>query len=194
VLALSALPVRPGSVSGLEAGVFDPINELPAAMLPAVWPLMQLGALAAPLVVGAVALLSRRVRLAAGLALSGPTAWLLAKLVKGEFGRGRPAELIHDAVVRDPGAGFGFVSGHTAVAFALAAVVAPYLGRRARLGAWTLAALVGLARMYVGAHLPLDVVGGAGLGVFVGALVSLVVGRLRLPAAAYETANETKVT
>jgi undecaprenyl-diphosphatase len=102
----------------------------------------------------------------------------LAKIVKGEFGRGRPAALLGDVTVRgDPGLGFGFVSGHTAVAFALAAVAAPHLGRRGRLVAWALAALVGLARMYVGVHLPLDVLGGAGLGLTVGAIVSLLVGR-----------------
>jgi len=33
--------------------------------------------------------------------------------------------------------------------------------------------LVGLARLYVGAHLPLDMAGGAGLGLAVEALVSL---------------------
>jgi glycosyltransferase 2 family protein len=184
VLGLSALPVRPGSVSALEADVFGPINQLPASIFPAIWPFMQLGAVAAPLVLGAVALLSRRFRLAAGLFLSGPAAWMLAKLVKGEFGRGRPADLLGDVTVRgEPGLGFGFVSGHTAVAFALAAVAAPYLGRRARLVAWGLAAVVGMARMYVGAHLPLDVLGGAGLGLVVGAVVSVIVGRFRSRAA-----------
>jgi membrane-associated phospholipid phosphatase len=34
--------------------------------------------------------------------------------------------------------------------------------------AWSTAATVGAARVYVGAHLPLDVVGGAALGVAAG--------------------------
>jgi undecaprenyl-diphosphatase len=37
-------------------------------------------------------------------------------------------------------------------------------------------AVVFLTRMYVGAHLPLDMVGGAALGVAVGALVRLLLG------------------
>jgi glycosyltransferase 2 family protein len=37
-------------------------------------------------------------------------------------------------------------------------------------------AAVFLTRMYVGAHLPLDMVGGAALGVAVGALVRLLLG------------------
>src|SRR4029453_13412569 len=66
--------------------------------------------------------------------------------------------------------------GHRAVAVALATVASPFLGRRARRVAWTLAGLVCVARIYVGSHLPLDVVGGAALGWAAGALVLLVFG------------------
>ena len=43
---------------------------------------------------------------------------------------------------------------------------------------WSLAALSGfvpLARMYVGAHLPLDVVGGSALGLAIGSAVNLLI-------------------
>jgi membrane-associated phospholipid phosphatase len=40
---------------------------------------------------------------------------------------------------------------------------------RWRAAPWVIVALDGLARMYVGAHNPLDIVGGAGLGLVVGA-------------------------
>jgi predicted Ser/Thr protein kinase len=68
------------------------------------------------------------------------------------------------------------VSGHSAVAVALATVASPYLGRRARRVAWVLAGFVCLARMYVGSHLPFDVVGGAALGWAAGSLVLFVLG------------------
>ncbi|MBA2272824.1 MAG: phosphatase PAP2 family protein [Actinobacteria bacterium] len=42
--------------------------------------------------------------------------------------------------------------------------------------AWSLAAGVGAARLYVGAHLPLDISGGAGLGYAVAAAVHLLFG------------------
>jgi undecaprenyl-diphosphatase len=62
------------------------------------------------------------------------------------------------------------------VAVALATVSSPYLGRRARRVAWILAGCVCLARMYVGSHLPFDVVGGAALGWAAGSLVLFVLG------------------
>ena len=46
------------------------------------------------------------------------------------------------------------MSGHSAVAIALATVAAPYLGRRARRWVWAAAISVCVFRVYVGAHLP----------------------------------------
>ena len=42
--------------------------------------------------------------------------------------------------------------------------------------AWTLAIAVCVARVYVGAHLPLDVIGGAALGWAAGGLTHLILG------------------
>ena len=62
-----------------------------------------------------------------------------------------------------PQSGDGFISGHAAISAALAAGVVPVLpGATPVLAA--LAGTVGFSRLYVGAHLPLDVVGGAALG------------------------------
>ena len=41
---------------------------------------------------------------------------------------------------------------------------------------WALAAAVCLSRMYLGAHFPLDVVAGAGLGMLIGSVLNLVFG------------------
>jgi membrane-associated phospholipid phosphatase len=59
---------------------------------------------------------------------------------------------------------------------ALALVAAPWLPRWGRWALLAAVAVVFLARMYVGAHLPLDMVGGAGLGLAVGAAVRLLLG------------------
>jgi len=138
---------------------------------------MQLGVIGAVPLVAALALVTHRIRLAAYAALAGGTIYLVAKLVKAFVQRGRPQTLLEDVYIFDiPDRGLGYVSGHSAVAFALATVASPFLGRRARRVAWTLAGLVCVARIYVGSHLPLDVVGGAALGGAAGALVLLVFG------------------
>jgi membrane-associated phospholipid phosphatase len=108
-----------------------------------------------------------------GLFGAGLAAWVLAKVVKEVAERGRPAALLPDVVVRGDWVGLGFPSGHVAVAFSLAMVADAYLRGAWRWAAWAVAAATGVMRMYTAAHLPLDVVGGAGLGVAIGAAVRL---------------------
>ena len=59
---------------------------------------------------------------------------------------------------------------------ALATIAYAYLPKPWRRLSLALAVVVSFARVYVGAHLPLDVVGGAGLGVLAGSLVILAFG------------------
>jgi undecaprenyl-diphosphatase len=65
------------------------------------------------------------------------------------------------------------LSGHAGVAVALGAAALPHLGPAGRALALTAIPIVGLSRVYVGAHLPLDVVGGAALGLVVDAGIVL---------------------
>lgn len=178
LLVLAALPVDRARVGAAETAVFRVVND--ATVLPfwVVWPLMQLGNL---LVVPAAAVLAavlRRWRLAAAVLLAGVGTYLSAKVVKDLVVRGRPDGLLADVVVRGAEAhGRGFVSGHAAVAVTLVAVAWPWLGTRGRLVCAALALTVCLARVHVGAHLPLDVVGGAGLGLAIAGGVRLLLGR-----------------
>ena len=172
-------------VPATEEQIFEAINRLPGWLEPVLWLPMQLGSLFGPFVVGGLAWWRwRRWRPAVGSVVAGVVAWQLAKVVKNFVDRGRPLDEIEDVIRRmgTPTDGLGFVSGHSAVAFALATVVSPYLSRRARVGAFALAALVGIARVHVGAHLPMDVVGGASLGCLVGYLWRLAVGVPEHPA------------
>jgi undecaprenyl-diphosphatase len=73
------------------------------------------------------------------------------------------------ALVKVP-ADHSFPSGHTATSFACALVLAR-AAPRLRVPLFALAAAIGLSRVYVGVHYPLDVLGGAVLGLLVGAAV-----------------------
>jgi membrane-associated phospholipid phosphatase len=176
VLLLCALPVHADRVDAVEADAFRLVNDLPSAPFPIVWVPMQLGNLLVVPAAILAALAFRRWRLAAGLALAGAGVYVLAKVVK-RFERGRPSDVLDEVVVRGAAPhGLGFVSGHIAVVTALALVAWPWLPRWGRWAAGAAVAAVFFTRMYVGAHLPLDMVGGAALGVAVGALVRLLLG------------------
>jgi undecaprenyl-diphosphatase len=62
------------------------------------------------------------------------------------------------------------------VAAALATVVSGYTSRRVQVVAWALAVLVAIARVYVGVHLPLDVLGGMAVGWAAGSLIHFMFG------------------
>jgi undecaprenyl-diphosphatase len=177
VLLACAQPVHADRLEPLEADAFRLVNDLPSVPFPIVWVPMQFGNLLVVPAAVLAALAFRRWRLAAGLALAGAGVYALAKVVKHFVLRGRPSGLLDDVVVRGAAPhGLGFVSGHIAVVTALAYVAWPWLPRWGRWAAGAAVAAVFLTRMYVGAHLPLDMVGGAALGLAVGALVRLLLG------------------
>jgi membrane-associated phospholipid phosphatase len=176
---LCALFVEENSVPDLERNVFEAVNGIPSVVpFVAVWPFMQLGNFAVVPVVAVIALVLRRYRLALAVALAGAVTYVVAKLIKKVIERGRPAAELDDVTIRGTASqGLGFVSGHAAVAVAITTVAWPYLGTLGRRLAAAGAAFVCIARVYVGAHLPLDVIAGVAVGLAVGGLVNLVVGR-----------------
>jgi undecaprenyl-diphosphatase len=179
ILILTALGIEDRRLGVREADFFRLINDLalPGWTYPAIWLVMQLGVIGAVPVVAGVALATRRLRLALDAALAAGGIYLVAKLVKEFVQRGRPQSLLDGVhILGEPARGLGYVSGHSAVSVALATVASPYLGRVGRRVAWGLAIAVCFSRMYVGAHLPLDVLGGAALGWSAGALVHLILG------------------
>ena len=179
VLALTTTAIHKNFIGDREAALFRVVNELalPGWTWPGVWLVMQLGVIGAVPLVAILALVTRRLRLALDAVLAAGSIYLIAKLVKEFVQRGRPQTLLDNVnILGEPARGLGYVSGHSAVAVALATVASPYLGRRARRVAWVLAGCVCLARMYVGSHLPFDVVGGAALGWAAGSLVLFVLG------------------
>lgn len=176
VFGLGFLIAQRGELPVLEHDLFRVVNNLPEIVFPLVWAVMQLGNVVAVPVVAALAALTRRFRMARDLLVSGLLAYLAADLVKGVVGRERPAGLVDANLLDGNVSGIGFISGHAAVAAALATAAVPYLSRRGRRVAWALAWAVALARVYVGAHLPLDILGGAAVGWAIGSLVHYLFG------------------
>jgi membrane-associated phospholipid phosphatase len=109
---------------------------------------------------------------------------LVVALLKETIDRPRPAHADPgiDTAVGTPGSP-SFPSGHTATAFAAAAVVGAFYPRL-RWPLYALAALVGMSRIYLGVHFALDVVAGAILGLSIGLGIVWAVrkGRQRLTA------------
>jgi glycosyltransferase 2 family protein len=177
IFALAAAIASRGLAAGEEA-VFVSVNSLPDFLYVVIWPFMQYGVFLTIPVLVVIALVMRRIRLAATMAIAGIGVYFLARFVKEIVQRGRPEALIGEIQEREMFASgsLGFPSGHVAVAAALTVVVTPYLRGRWRLLPVTLAVIVCLGRMYVGAHVPLDLVGGAALGASAGLAANLLVG------------------
>jgi membrane-associated phospholipid phosphatase len=181
MVLVTAIAAHGNRVSRGEATAFRAVNGLPDALYPPAWIVMQLGTLGAAPAAAAVAWLAGDRKLAGRLLAGGAGTWALSKLVKRMVDRPRPAALLPGTRRRGPDAtGLGYPSGHAGVAVALGAAALPHLGPAGR--ALTLAAMpaVGLTRVYVGAHLPLDIAGGAALGLAIDAALALAQNGTRL--------------
>lgn len=109
----------------------------------------------------------------AAFAVSG----IAVQLAKHAFDRPRPLLALYDVrLVGDPLFVHSFPSGHTMTAFALMTALAATLPRMRWLF-WTVAAMTGLSRIYLGLHFPLDVICGAAIGGLIGRLAARLVMR-----------------
>lgn len=109
------------------------------------------------------------------LAAASGIATVASQALKRSLTRARPDAAIagFEALAENPDR-FSFPSGHTAAAFAVAVAFAGEPWGLAPM-ACLLATGIGLSRVYLGAHYPLDVLAGGALGAFAGLAARLLV-------------------
>lgn len=169
---------RDGDVDAWERAIFHAINGLPPWLEPPMQAVQMLGVLLIGPAVAIVALAFAKPRLAVAALAATLLKLGSERVVKLAVERQRPAVSTPDAIARAGVSvrGLAFVSGHAVLTAALAGVVSPYLHGRWKVVPWVVVALVCVARIYLGAHNPLDVVGGAGLGLAIAGALNLAFG------------------
>lgn len=141
------------------------------------WLFTQLGNMLAAFIVAFVFFLLGYRYLAVEIILATLILWLLVETVKALAVRDRPFLTLEDTrVIGWREKGDSFPSGHTTQIFFLATLLTLRFipGPGISLALYTVAAFVGFTRIYVGAHYPRDVLGGAVLGSIWGILAMLV--------------------
>lgn len=169
-----------GQPAGWEYTWLKAVNDLPNSWKIAAVIITYFGsgwAIAAAVV---VAFFLRLYRLAWRLTLSVGLALGLGYLAKAVVDRGRPEAFFTNLHFRAHETGMGFPSLHTVAATVIALTFLPYIHKQWR---WLVPAMilgVGLSRLYLGVHLPLDVIGGMALGTIVVALCRVLPQPLRI--------------
>lgn len=170
--------VNSGWFDSVERPIFEAVNDLPSYFGPIMYVITQFGGLGGLLFWCGIAwyLINRRAALT--VFGGGASAWFIAKILKSLVARGRPGDLLQSVHLfgTEHFAGYGFPSGHSAFSAACATVLYYQVDRKYRKYLLIIVALVGFSRMYLGAHFPLDVVGGWALGVLIGSLTNIIFG------------------
>jgi undecaprenyl-diphosphatase len=183
LFGVSAVLLKTGTTSW-DLSLFRVLNEVPAATASVLTPLSHLfrpTGIIAVVVVTVIYVVARNrsiLPVATGAVAAG-VGWALAHVAKAVTSRPRPYEVMADAVLRQPPAhGTSFPSSHTAVTLAVAIALMPFLARPLAAAGIGFAVLVGWSRVYLGVHYPLDVLGGAGIGMTAGGVILLCLGTL----------------
>ncbi len=176
VFVLSAL-VAGNGVGPVELSVFRFFNSLGQPLNNFFQFISWFGTIGMLVIVALIALIRRHYANAIKIFVGGVSAYFLALALKGLEIRARPYVILDNVNVREhTTSAWGFPSGHAAVATVLAITAYQYLPKRWHRPVTILAALVLISRMYLGVHLPMDLVGGFAVGLFCGGLVNFLLG------------------
>ncbi len=168
VFVASAIAAGGQQLSSAEGFVFETIYGLPDGLTPLFLAITQLGSEWMVLVLALVAVTDKIKGLAFKVVVNGVATFIAVEYAKIMIARPRPFVLQDFVESREPlVAGYGFPSGHTAMATVLGFTLLPYLPRRFRPIVPVLVVLVGLSRIYMGVHAPLDIIGGLAIGLVI---------------------------
>jgi undecaprenyl-diphosphatase len=181
LLAGSAAGARLPEISPLERRAFRLLNGLPDWVYVPLWLPMQLGNLVAGTAAGlAVAGWYRNWLMALGVGIAAGLKLIAERVIRGRTAdylavRQRPGTSQPGAILRGddvPSSGPSFPSGHVILVSGVACVVLDSIPDEVVWVPFSLTALVTIARVYVGAHNPLDVTAGLGTGLLVGGILA----------------------
>jgi membrane-associated phospholipid phosphatase len=169
----------------LDAWVFNVFNlqgPRPLWLDKVMGGITQLGSAVAALVIALILYLVNSHLLAYEMVLGTISLWLVVEVVKFLVQRSRPfIRMVGTRIVGYRASGRSFPSGHTSQIFFLATLMTQHFHPNwwIVLLLYAVASLVGITRMYVGAHYPRDVLAGAILGTAWG-LLGVVVNQYRV--------------
>lgn len=165
IFIIAVALTRDKEIAHWEIAFFNFIYTLPSFFHPLFLIITQTGSIYMLAFLVLLYLFKRRYHVVIRLLMSGTLAYILAGLAKDLWGRVRPTDYLLNVVnldyyVRGP----GFPSGHVALVTALALTLGHYIPRKYHwlIALWII--LVGLSRMYLGIHFPVDIVGGFAIG------------------------------
>lgn len=165
LLVFAILASRGSQMASWEIGLFRAVYNWPDYLYPFFYGVTQLGSILVLGLLLVIYMIKRHYHVVLRLLLTGTLAYMAAGVAKDIWGRARPNEFLLDVInldyfVRGP----GFPSGHTALAAALAFTIGHYLPRKYHLLLALGVVGVGISRIYLGVHAPLDIIGGFAIG------------------------------
>lgn len=162
-------------INGTELNIFRAINNLSDSWRVPFLIITQFGSVWALLAFGGVFVLKRRYNQALEFLLAGSVSFCLVELAKHFAHRVRPDYLLPLVHQRELFvSGYGFPSGHTAMAVVLSLLALPFLPKAWLWLPFAWIGLVALSRLYLGVHAPLDIIGGLAIGGFVWAGLQII--------------------
>ena len=178
LFAVLALLLPADDMLGLEQNIFETIYNWPIGLLGIMTLLTEFGGVWMALSATAILLISKLYKLVAKLVVTIVLGHLSVVLFKSLIQRFRPEEILSWVIDRQPGnLDFGFPSGHVMAATVFAILICRGVAGRLQyfvMALWIIT--VGLSRVYLGAHSPLDVVGGFLIGLSAVLIVDLLQG------------------